>query len=84
MANRHFARTRPCLAPDCSTTRNRIRRRIPNYLDGSRILAAARHRPTAGLLFDEHVERICALGRDNLGANAFPLAVPRRGDRPRP
>ena len=46
-------------------------------LDGRRFCPAALSGATAGLLFDEYVERVCALGGTRMGPDATEVA--RRG-----
>ena len=46
-------------------------------LDGRRFCPAALSGATAGLLFDEYVERVCALGGRRMGPD--PTEVARRG-----
>src|SRR5258708_3358407 len=56
-----------CLAKNRSTARARILRIVAALLDGGRFSAAAAHRPTSGLLFDEHVECVRDFCGDRVG-----------------
>src|SRR3954453_14304992 len=72
---RHF-----CLPPCYPPTRDQFRRCITILLDGRGVLSAALFGTATGLLFDEHVERVRALGSHGLGSNSPILA---RGGRDR-
>src|SRR5262249_34827167 len=67
---RHF-----CLAPRDSAARNRFRGRIASLLDGCRFSPASVPGATPGLLFNDHVERICALGGHCVGPNTTAVTL---------
>src|SRR5882724_12852620 len=58
-----------CLAPCDSTARNQFHGGTAALLDGRSFYSAAVSGTTAGLLFNDHVERIRALGSGCMGAN---------------
>ena len=62
-----------CLAPRYAAAGDQFRRCITALLDGRRFRPAALSGTTAGLLFDEYVERVCALGSHGLGPDATML-----------
>src|SRR5262249_45340434 len=67
------------MAKNHSSARTGVYRSSAAGLDGGRFSAAADHRPTAGLLFDEHVERAGDFCRDRLGKTGATMAGRRRG-----
>lgn len=64
-----LARSCFCLAPCDSTARNQFHGRTAVVLDGRGFYSAAVSGTTPGLLFNDHVERIRALGSGRMGAN---------------
>src|SRR5471032_2424489 len=66
LVDRNLARSDFFLAPIDSASRDRIFRRPPALLDGSGFRAGSVSWATPGLLFDDDVERACALDRDCL------------------
>src|SRR5438093_1309764 len=69
MVDRALARRCFCLAPCDSTARNQFHGGTAALLDGGGFYSAAVSGTTAGLLFDDHVGRIRALGGGCMGAN---------------
>ena len=62
-----LARPYFCLAPRDSTARDQFRGRTAALLDGRGFYSTAVSGPTPGLLFNEHVERIRAVGSRCIG-----------------
>src|SRR5262249_549042 len=62
---RHF-----CLGSCYPAARDQFRRCITTLLDGCGVHSAALFGTATGLLFDEYVERVCALGRNGLGSDS--------------
>src|SRR6266852_4785569 len=69
------------LAENYSPARNGICRCASALLDRGSFCSAIFYRTTTGLLFDEHVGRLRALGCGSLGAHAASPADRRRSDR---
>ena len=61
-AGRHF-----CLAPRYPAARDQFRRCITILLDGCGVHSAALFGTATGLLFDEYVERVRAMGGHGVG-----------------
>src|SRR5207248_6839162 len=74
-AGHHF-----CLAPRYPTAGDQFRRCVTILLDGGGIHSAALFGTATGLLFDEYVERVRALGSHGLGSDS-PIVARRRRDR---
>ena len=74
VVDRNSSRNSFCLAQSDAAARNRICRCFAALLDGRGFSAAAAPRTTPGLLFDEHVERVRALGCVGLATDAAPAA----------
>ena len=68
-----------CLAPCYPAARSQFRRCIAVLLDGCGVHSAALFGTATGLLFDEYVERVCALGSHGLGSHSPIVAGRRRG-----
>src|SRR5436190_208846 len=74
LVSRAFAGPDFRLAARNAATRNRIFRCAAALLDGGDLRPAPLSWATPGLLFDEHVERACALGSRCLESNAGQIA----------
>ena len=74
-AGRHF-----CLAPRYPAAGDQFRRCITILLDGCGVHSAALFGTATGLLFDEYVERVRALGSHGLGSDS-PIVARRGRDR---
>src|SRR5438552_13981037 len=83
MVDRAVARRYSRLAPGDSAARDQFRGRIAASLDGCCLYSAAVSGTTPGLLFNDHVERIRALGGRRMGSNTAE-ATRRRCNRCRP
>ena len=83
MVDRAVARRYSRLAPGDSAARDQFRGRIAALLDGCCLYSAAVSGTTPGLLFNDHVERIRALGGRRVGSNTAE-ATRRRCNRCRP
>ena len=81
MVDRAFAGRDFRLATGDTAARDRICRCAAALLDGRRLCAAALSWAAPGLLFDEHVERVRALGSRRVGQNVRQIARRRRGRR---
>src|SRR6266566_8611677 len=62
------------LAPRVAAERDQFRRWAALLLDGRHICSPPFFRPKTRLLFDEHVERVCALGSRGLGPDPARVA----------
>src|SRR5512132_4270914 len=68
------------LAPRYPAVGDQFRRCITTLLDGCGVHSAALFGPATGLLFDEYVERVRALGSNGLGSDS-PIVARRGRDR---
>src|ERR1700686_878265 len=78
MVDRALARGALGMAASDAAARNRIYGCFAPLLDGCVFFAAAFPRTAPGLLFNEYVERICALGGGGVAKNAGTTAPGRR------
>jgi len=83
MVDRAFARRYSRLAPGDSPAGDKFRGGAAALLDGRCFYPAAISWTTPGLLFNDHVERICALGGRRVGSNTAEVTR-RRCNRCRP
>ena len=70
VADRDFTRFDLCLAAGHPAAGNRICRRTANHLDADCVSSPPSDRTQTGLLFDEHVERLCIVGGHGVGPDA--------------
>src|SRR5881392_3921289 len=63
-----------CLATPVAPARDQLRRWTAVLLDGRHFCTTPLSGPKTRLLFDEHVERVCALGSGGLGPDSARVA----------
>src|SRR5947208_10692845 len=74
MVDRCAARNSFCLEARAAPSRDQLRRWTAVLLDGRHICSITLSGPKTRLLFDEHVERVCAVDSRGLGSNSATVA----------